>query len=128
MTFEDMLSAVAQQGLPAADPRILRAIAEQLWYEDAIPDLSKVEVPLRNDAGYLIDILVRFKVLPKAQKLAVIAALEPFKPAQPTIHPACKDPRALAWGAHADLTRRLPELLPYQTRQYAATRKKSGAK
>lgn len=119
--FENVLGQLVGRGFARADAGLLREVAERLWYDHTVPDLSKVPSSLRADAGYLVDRLSRFNVLSRSQKLAVLSALSPFKPAQPKAS-ACKDPLALAWGASSDLTARLAELMPYQTRQYARDR------
>lgn len=124
LMLEDDLGEVARQGLAHADAGLLRKVAEQLWYSLKVPDLGRLAPNLRPDAGYLVDSLVRFNVLTKEQKLKVLDALAPFKPEKSSAS-CCKDPLAIAWGASSDLTRRLADLLPYQTRQYAADQAKT---
>ncbi|NVD72559.1 hypothetical protein HUX88_18700 [Duganella sp. BJB1802] len=54
--------------------------------------------------------------------LDLLASLEPYRPASPLVTGyQCKDVRAIEWGASADLMPFVEELLPYQTRHYAAT-------
>lgn len=56
--------------------------------------------------------------------LAVLCSdgLAPYKPiSPPATMSACKDVLAIEWGASADLMPFVEELLPYQTRHYAAT-------
>lgn len=118
-SFENELGEVARQGLARVDTVLLRKVAEQLWYSHKVPDLGRLAPNLRHDAGYLVDSLARFNVLNKEQKLRVLGALLPFKPTK-TMASSCKDPLAVAWGASSDLASRLAELMPYQTRQYAA--------
>lgn len=123
--YEAMLVELARQGVARVSPAILQQVAEGLWYEKKVPDLSRVPVRYRRDAGYVVDRLLRFNVLSKEQKLAVLRALEPFKPKEAGSSMACRDPLALAWGAQADLTSRFPELMPLQTRQYARDKARS---
>lgn len=125
--FEGVLGQLVGQGFTRADSGLLREVAERLWYSHSVPDLTKVPSRLRADAGYLVDRLARFNVLSKEQKLLVMTALSPFKPIQP-VASACKDPLAVTWGASMDLTTRLPELMPYQTRQYASDRASHSAR
>lgn len=117
--YEVMLVEVARQGLTHVSSELLKQVAEGLWYEKWVPDLSLVPKPYRRDAGYLVDRLLRFNVLTKEQKLTVLSALEPYKPHESQTATKCKDPLALQWGARDDLTSRFPELMPLQTRQYA---------
>ncbi len=126
--LEGAIGEVARQGLMRAPFDLLRSVAEHLWYERDVPDLSKVAPELRPDAGYLVDRLARFNVLAKDQKLKVLDALAPYQPSNPPTSDS-KDPLAIKWGASADITMRLSELMPYQTRQYAASRneRKGGA-
>ncbi|WP_407277589.1 hypothetical protein U5817_13055 [Aromatoleum evansii] len=127
MALERMLGDVARQGVAHVAPELLREVAERLWYAGEVPNLAKVPANLRPDAGYLVDRLARFNVLPKERKLQVLSAVRQYQPASPT--PAAdvtgrKDPLAVAWGASMDLTSRLGELMPYQTRQYASDKAK----
>ncbi len=130
MALERMLGDVARQGFARVDPKLLRVVAERLWYTGEVPNLAKVRAALRPDAGYLVDRLARFNVLPKERKLRLLSAIRPFQPASPAHNAAAagrKDPLAVAWGASMDLTSRLGELMPYQTRQYAADKAKVAA-
>lgn len=124
-TFEGLLSALVRTGLAHADAGLLRDVAEALWYEGKIPELSLVPEELRATAGYVADRLVRFNVVPKAQKSLVLLALAPFKPEAASCCLHHRDPLAVQWAAREDLTERLPELMPYQTRQYALDRRRS---
>ena len=117
--YEAMLVEVARQGLAHVSPEVLQQVAEGLWYQQWVPDLSQVPDKYRMDAGYVIDRLLRFNVLTKEQKLTVLSALEPYKPKLAQESSTCKDPLAQLWGAHAELTPRFPELMALQTRQYA---------
>jgi hypothetical protein len=121
--LEAALGEVASQGLARAHFGLLRNVAEHLWYQHDVPDLNKVAPQWRRDAGYLVDRLVRFNVLSKDRKLRVLTALSPFRPHCSPVS-TCKDPLAVKWGASSDLTGRLGELMPYQTRQYAANQAK----
>lgn len=128
MTLERMLGDVARQGFARVDAELLREVAERLWYADEVPDLAEVPAKLRPDAGYLVDRLARFNVLPKEQKLRLLSAVRQYQPlpSPPQAEVADrKDPLAVAWGASMDLTSRLGELMPYQTRQYAADKAKA---
>lgn len=117
--YEAMLVEVARQCLAHVSSEVLQQVAEGLWYQQWVPDLSQVPDKYRMDAGYVVDRLLRFNVLTKEQKLTVLSALEPYKPRESKAATNCKDPLALSWGARADLTSRFPELMPLQTRQYA---------
>lgn len=121
--FERMLGSIARQGFARADAALLRKLAERLWYGRSVPDLSKVQEEYRRDAGYLVDRLTRFNVVKVTRKQKVLAALTPFKPANANPSQSYRDALASAWGASAELTPRLAELLPYQTREYAEGRK-----
>ena len=122
-TFEKMLGDVVCQGLLRAESGLLRQVAERLWYGRSVPDLSKVPEPYRRDAGYLVDRLARFNVVKAARKEKVLAALLPYKPESAGQGPFYRDVLAQAWGASWELTPRLAELLPYQTREYAEARR-----
>ncbi|NMG17661.1 hypothetical protein [Aromatoleum bremense] len=128
MALERMLGDVARQGFARVDPDLLREVAERLWYVGEVPNLAEVPAKLRPDAGYLVDRLARFNVLPKEQKLRLLSAVRQYQPPLPAPSAGvarCKDPLAVAWGASMDLTSRLGELMPYQTRQYAADKAKA---
>lgn len=128
MTLERMLGDVARQGFARVDAELLREVAERLWYADEVPDLAEVPAKLRPDAGYLVDRLARFNVLPKEQKLRLLSAVRQYQPLPSPPQAGVgdrKDPLAVAWGASMDLTSRLGELMPYQTRQYAADKAKA---
>ena len=127
MTLERMLGDVVRQGFARVDPTQLREVAERLWYGAEVPNLAEVPAQLRPDAGYLVDRLARFNVLPKEQKLRLLSAVRQYQPpSDPKAEMADrKDPLAVAWGASMDLTSRLGELMPYQTRQYAADKAKA---
>lgn len=128
MALERMLGDVARQGFARVDPKLLREVAERLWYAGEVPNLAEVPAQLRPDAGYLVDRLARFNVLPKEQKLRLLSAVRQYQPPPSTPKAEVadrKDPLAVAWGASMDLTSRLGELMPYQTRQYAADKAKA---
>jgi len=128
--LERMLGDVVRQSFARVDPELLREVAERLWYAGEVPNLADVPAHLRPDAGYLVDRLARFNVLPKERKLRLLSAIRQFQPSSPTPKAeaaGCKDPLAVAWGASMDLTSRLGELMPYQTRQYALDRTKAAA-
>ena len=128
MALERMLGDVARQGFARVDPELLREVAERLWYVGEVPNLAEVPAKLRPDAGYLVDRLARFNVLPKEQKLRLLSAVRQYQPPPPAPGAAVagrKDPLAVAWGASMDLTSRLGELMQYQTRQYAADKAKA---
>lgn len=101
----------------------LTRVAERLWYGRSVPDLGKVPEPYRRDVGYLVDRLARFNVVNAGRKQKVLAALTPYKPLSTAEWQNYRDALASAWGASAELTPRLAELLPYQTREYAEERK-----
>ena len=122
-TFEKMLGDVVCQGLLRAESGLLRQVAERLWYGRSVPDLSKVPEPYRRDAGYLVDRLARFNVVKAARKEKVLVALLPYKPQGVEQEQNFRDVLALVWGASSELTPRLAELLPYQTREYAEARR-----
>lgn len=122
-TFEKMLGDVARQGLLRAESGLLRQVAERLWYGRSVPDLAKVPEPYRRDAGYLVDRLARFNVVKATRKEKVLAALLPYKPQSAGQAQNYRDALALVWGASSELTPRLAELLPYQTREYAEARR-----
>ena len=118
---------MARSGFAHVEPELLREVAERLWYEREVPNLAEVPAKLRPDAGYLVDKLARFNVLPKERKLRLLAAVRKYQPSSPAPRvdvAGRKDPLAVAWGASMNLTSRLGELMPYQTRQYAADRAK----
>ena len=128
MALEQMLGDVARHGFARVDPKLLREVAERLWYAGEVPNLAEVPAKLRPDAGYLVDRLARFNVLPKERKLQLLSAVRQYQPSSPapkTEVAGRKDPLAVAWGASMDLTSRLGELMPYQTRQYAADKAKA---
>lgn len=123
LAFETMLGDVARQGFAHADAVLLRLVAERLWYGRSVPDLGKVPEPYRRDVGYLVDRLARFNVVKAGRKQKVLAALTPYKPSSIAEWQRHRDTLASVWGASAELTPRLAELLPYQTREYAEERK-----
>lgn len=121
-TLEAMLGAIAHQGLAHADQTLLCQVAERLWYSHDVPNLAVLSSALRPDAGYLVDRLARYSVLSKSRKLRLITVVQPYKgtcDGQDRWITTCKDPLAREWGASSDLTCRMAELLPLQTRQYA---------
>lgn len=121
--FEKLLGRVVSQGVARADSGLLREVAEKLWYGRSVPDLSKFPEPERREAGYLVDRLARVNVMAVARKQKVLAALSPYKPSAPDAQVGHKDVLAVTWGAREELTPRMAELLPYQTRTYQAERK-----
>lgn len=121
--FEKLLGRVVSQGVAHADSGLLREVAEKLWYGRSVPNLAKFPEPVRREAGYLVDRLARVNVMAVARKQKVLAALTPYKPSAPDSPPRHRDHLAVTWGAREDLTPRMAELLPYQTRSYAAERK-----
>lgn len=80
MALERMLGDVARQGFSRVDPELLREVAERLWYVGEVPNLAEVPAKLRPDAGYLVDRLARFNVLPKEQKLRLLSAVRQYQP------------------------------------------------
>lgn len=121
--FEKLLGQVVSQGLARADSGLLRELAEKLWYGRSVPNLGKFSEPERREAGYLLDRLARMNVMAVARKQKVLAALTPYKPPAPDALVRHRDILAITWGAPEDLTPRMAELLPYQTRTYVAERK-----
>jgi hypothetical protein len=115
-----MLNEIAAQGLHGVDREHIIFIAKAIWYFDLIPDLEQTDGPFRNDVGYLVDCLARFNVLPKERKLELIAAVEPYKPSVALAASARHDPRAREWNASADIMPFMGDILPFQTRAYAA--------
>ncbi|MFV5215904.1 hypothetical protein ACLIIZ_19455 [Azonexus caeni] len=126
--FEKLLGRVVSQGVARADSGLLREVAEKLWYGRSVPNLSKFPEPERREAGYLVDRLARVNVMAAARKQKVLAALTPYKPAAPDSQVRHRDALAVTWGAREDLTSRMAELLPYQTRTYEAERKAQAKK
>lgn len=124
MNLDGTLVELGRQGLAQADSELVVQIAKVLWYSTEIPNLAEMPAAHRNDVGYVIDRLARFNVVPKERKLRLLAAIEPFKgnasQSAPTLG---KDPLAVAWGASADMSRFMPDLIPLQTRHYAAGQK-----
>lgn len=117
--YDLLLSELARQGIAQVSCDVLQKVAEGLWYEKWVPDLSRISEQSRMDAGYVLDRLLRFNVLTKEQKLTVLSALEPYKPKEPNGSPtSCKDPLAQLWGARADLNSRFSDLMHLQTRHY----------
>ena len=122
INLTDALSDLSRQGLAGADKHLVVEVAKAVWYSANVPNLGNMPAQLRADAGYIVDRLARFNVLPKWRKLQLLAALEPYKRlSPPSTGSSCRDPLAIAWGASADLTVFMPDLLPYQTRHFAAT-------
>ncbi|HOI51303.1 MAG TPA: hypothetical protein PLN02_02930 [Azonexus sp.] len=121
--FEKLLGRVVSQGVARADSGLLREVAEKLWYGRSVPNLSKFPEPERREAGYLLDRLARVNVMAVARKQKVLAALTPYKPSTPDLQVGHRDVLAVTWGAREELTPRMAELLPYQTRTYEAERK-----
>lgn len=120
--FDEALAVLCNDGLARMDPALLLRVALTVWYTSLIPDLGKVSEANRADIGYLLDRLSRFNIMSKQCKLDLLGSLEPYRPASPPITDSqCKDVRAIEWGASADLMPFVEELLPYQTRHYAAT-------
>lgn len=126
-SLERLLAEVVVQGFANADHTLLRETAERLWYTCEVPDLALLPASHRAEAGYLVDRLARFNLLTKSRKLQILAALRPYRPGAAKSETHLKDPLAAAWGSSMDLTSRLGELMPYQTRQYAADKAKSAA-
>lgn len=120
--FEMLLGRLVSQGVVRADSGLLRAVAEKLWYGRSVPNLSKLPEPERREAGYLVDRLARVNVMAVARKQKILAALSPYKPSTPNPELRHRDLLAVTWGAREDLTPRMAELLPYQTRTYQAER------
>lgn len=120
MSLLERMNKIACVGLGYADPEDVVYIAKNVWYYDFMPDLSAVSGPYRNDVGYLFDRLARFNVLTKERKLALIDAVAPYKPARPMPSEECRDPSAIEWGASYDLKAFMGDLMPFQTRHYAA--------
>ncbi len=121
--FEKLLGQVVSQGVARADAGLLREVAEKLWYGRSVPNLSKFSESERREAGYLVDRLARMNVMALARKQKVLAALAPYKPSMPDPQVRNRDALAVTWGVREDLTSRMAELLPYQTRTYEAERK-----
>ena len=120
--FDRALAVLCSDGLARMDTELLLRVAVTVWYTSLIPDLGKVPEAFRADIGYLLDRLSRFNIMSKQRKLDLLGSLAPYKPAcPPTTVSTCKDTLAIAWGASADLMPFVEELLPYQTRHYAAT-------
>lgn len=115
-----MLSEIAAHGLDRVDREHIIFIAKAIWYFDLIPDMNELAGPYRNDVGYLVDCLARFNVLPKERKLELIAAVAPYKPSLPFVGSVRHDPRASEWNASADIMPFMADILPFQTRAYAA--------
>lgn len=121
--FEKLLGQVVSQGVARADAGLLREVAEKLWYGRSVPNLSKFSESERREAGYLVDRLARVNVMALARKQKVLAALTPYKPSTADPQLRNRDALAVTWGVREDLTSRMAELLPYQTRTYEAERK-----
>lgn len=115
-----MLNEIATEGLDNVAREHIIFIAKAIWYFDLIPDLKELPGPYRNDVGYLVDCLARFNVLPKERKLELIAAVAPYKPSLPLDDTVRHDPRAREWNASADIMPFMADILPFQTRAYAA--------
>lgn len=120
--YEQLLCALVSEGLSRAENGVLLQVAEGLWFESWVPDLSQLPEDLRPDAGYVLDRLARFNVVEKEQKQRVISAIGSYKPNFSELLVRHKDKLANEWGASEELTLRLPELMPYQTRQYRKDR------
>jgi len=120
--FDEALAVLCSDGLARMDPALLLRVALTVWYTSLIPDLGKVPAADRADIGYLLDRLSRFNIMSKQRKLDLLGSLAPYKPiSPPATMSACKDVLAIEWGASADMMPFVEELLPYQTRHYAAT-------
>ncbi len=120
--YEQLLCALVSEGLSRAENGVLLQVAEGLWFESWVPDLSQLPEDLRHDAGYVLDRLARFNVVEKEQKQRVLFAIGPYKPNSSELSARHKDRLANEWGASEELTPRIPELMPYQTRQYGRER------
>ncbi|AXK37988.1 hypothetical protein DWG20_00280 [Crenobacter cavernae] len=117
--LEALLREIARQGLQSAPHALLRTVAERIWYHIDIPDLSLLEPELRPVVGYLVSRLLRVNTLDKERKMQLMAAIEPFLPEHP-LPTRSRDPLAVSWGITDNFSPRFGELLPYQTRHYAA--------
>lgn len=105
--FEEQVSLIAYRGLAHVDAGTLRDVANYLWHSRHVPDLSRVPVQLRADAGYLIERLTRFNVLDAARETEILAALAPWQDeCNQESAPSCRDPLAQEWGASSDLSSR----------------------
>lgn len=127
-SLNEALVALVQQGLLLADKERLIEVAKALWYSPEVPDPSNLPPQCQNDVCYVIDRLARFNVLSKSRKLQLLNAIEKFRkdlgtqPASATL-----DPLAASWGASGDLIPFMQDLLPFQTRHFAASQTGGGA-
>ncbi|GAA0376578.1 hypothetical protein GCM10009092_45900 [Bowmanella denitrificans] len=123
-------TTLVRKDLSAVPFETVRDFALPMWYENFVPDLSKLRS--QNEvakAGYLLERLMAFNcVTPDVrQKLKEKVAQLELKVAQQ--HPMLSveavtktqtntDALALRWGVHESLKKQVKELLPYQTRHY----------
>ena len=120
--FHQALIELAQHGIRRMDRQLLAEVAVAVWYSSVQPDLSQIPPLLRSDVGYVLERLARFNILTKQRKLKLLASLEPYRRLrQPAADSHFQDPLAVAWGASADMTPFMQDILPYQTRHYAAS-------
>lgn len=116
------LTRLAQQGLRLASRDDVVLLADAIWYGGFTPQLKGLSEKAVREAGYVVERLARFNVLPKARKEELRAAVRPYRPSFKTGNLPGQDVLASIWGASADLSRFFEDLLPLQTRQYARER------
>lgn len=114
------LCKLTARGLEHAESAYVVMFAKQLWYSNDVPDLGALPSKQRNDAGYVVDCLAMFNVLPKERKAVLLSLVKEFKPTKIQSFRNNVDPLANAWNASGDLMKFMPDLLPLQTRTYAS--------
>lgn len=101
-------------------------VAKAVWYENYIPVLDDLPEPARRDAGYLVDRLLRYPVVPQERKKKLLKVVEAYRPqSRPSsTMQRVRDALAATWGASCDLGRFAEVLLPLQTRHAASAQSK----
>lgn len=101
-------------------------VAKAVWYEDYTPALENLPDPARREAGYLVDRLLRYPVVPQERKKKLLQAVEAYRPS-PSVSGTMqrvRDALAATWGASCDLSRFADVLMPLQTRHAASAQAK----
>jgi len=103
----------------------VKMLALAIWYEGFIPDITAVPETYTNQAGYLIDKLMRYSCVNSNQKSKlrdVRNALNAKRKVGEKSYQA-RDQLAREWGLSYDINHHAHQLLPYQRRHYQYTLK-----
>lgn len=123
------LEKLTKKPLNQADSEALRNVALEVWYSktDLSTELSAFARRQRSDlefrrAGYLLERLTRFTCLSENRLSETVEGLKHFRPFATPSGATRRRSDALAarWGLDEGLGEKVQELLPYQTRHYAA--------